>query len=237
MPAGGSVTISFGERDIAPGENESCHAGKYAVVAVADEGPGIPPEDQPRIFEPFFTTKIYGTGMGLAIVSRIARLHGGDVEFESRPGKGTEFRLYLPEGAPSGEDDRVSVAIDSPMANRTVLLVEDDSGILDLARRLLQAAGLRVLSAETGEGALGLWEIHRDEVDLLFTDIVLPGELSGRDLALKILTEKPSLPVLYTSGYSSAGYDQSYFTKANFLPKPFQPAVLREAVKGALAGL
>ncbi len=175
--------------------------------------------------------------MGLAIVQRIARFHGGVVEFDSRPGKGTEFRLSLPESSSLAEG-AISAPVESGLsvADHTVLLVEDDPGILELTRHLLQTQGIRVLSAETGEAAWKLWETHRDDVHLLFTDIVLPGALSGRDLALKILNDKPSLPVLYTSGYSSVGNDQSYFTQDNFLSKPFRPDALQAAVKSALAG-
>lgn len=236
MPAGGSVTISLAEREIVQGNRKSCSPGKYVVISVADEGPGIPHDAQARVFEPFFTTKNSGTGMGLAIVNRIARYHGGKVEFESEPGHGTTFRLWLPEGEmPCGEAIRPASAVDVPL-DRTVLLVEDDRGILELTRYLLQTAGLRVFSAETGEDALALWQAHRGEVDLLFTDIVLSGAISGRDLALKILADKPSLPVLYTSGYSSGGHEQAYITKANFLPKPFEPDALQCAVRDALAG-
>ncbi len=237
MDGGGKITVSCGEREVGPGERKSCGAGKYAIIAVADEGSGIRLEDQAGIFKPFYTTKHSGTGMGLAIVNRIALLHGGIVELESELGKGTEFRLWLPEIPPPADvAGNIPAAIDIPLTGRTVLLVEDDPGILDLTRYLLESDGLRVLSAETGEDALKLWKAHRDKVSLLFTDIVLPGELSGRDLALKILAEKPSLPVLYTSGYSSVGSDQSYFTNTNFLPKPFQPAVLQRIVRAALAG-
>jgi CheY-like chemotaxis protein len=169
-------------------------------------------------------------------VDRIARSHGGTVDFESEVGCGTEFRFWLPEVVTqSAAKAAAPVAPGVSLAGRTVLLVEDDPGILALTRYLLEADGLRVICATTGEEALALWEKHRDGVALLFTDIVLPGEISGRELALKILVENPVLAVLYTSGYSNLGNDQSYLTADNFLPKPFPPATMRNAVKSALA--
>jgi CheY-like chemotaxis protein len=228
MPQGGNVRISFPIR-------ESAGGGRQIGVSVADDGPGIDPADQPRVFEPFFTTKVSGTGMGLAIVDRIARSHGGAVEFESGVGRGTEFRFWLPEASHSTAAPAAPRSPQVSFAGRTVLLVEDDPGILALTRYLLEADGLHVVCAATGEEALELWNAHRGSVAMLFTDIVLAGELSGRDLALRLLAEKPTLPVLYTSGYSSLGNDQSYLTAENFLPKPFPPATMRNAVKAALA--
>jgi CheY-like chemotaxis protein len=112
--------------------------------------------------------------------------------------------------------------------------VEDDPGILALAKHLLETLGLRVLPAASGEEGLELWLSHRNEIELLFTDIMLPGALSGRDLALEILSQSPSLPVLYTSGYSSIENDQAYLTADNFLQKPFPPDAIERAVKLAL---
>jgi two-component system cell cycle sensor histidine kinase/response regulator CckA len=229
MPSGGRLRISFPARAKATG-------GRFVGIAVADEGEGISPDDRARVLEPFFTTKTYGTGMGLAIVDRIARSHGGMVDFDSEVGAGTEFRMWLPEAAtPEAKKPAAPVPLEVPLTGRGVLLVEDDSGILALTKYLLETEGLRVLPAATGEEALELWEKHRGTVALLFTDIVLPGDLSGRDLALRILADEPTLPVLYTSGYSQLGGDQSYFNAENFLPKPFPPAALRKAVRLALS--
>jgi CheY-like chemotaxis protein len=236
MPDGGKVTISCKAQTLSAGERKSCSPGRYIVICVADEGRGIPLEDRTGIFKPFFTTKNDGTGMGLAIVNRIARLHGGVVEFESELGKGTEFRIWLPEDTSVRKVEvRVPVVSAPPSSDRTILLVEDDPGILELTLYLLNSMGLRVLPAKNGEEALAHWQSHREEIGLLFTDIVLPGQLSGRDLALKLLADRPSLPVLYTSGYSNMDADQSYFTKSNFLSKPFQSTALQKAVRAALA--
>lgn len=229
MESGGCVRVSFPVRDAVSG-------GAGVGVAVADQGTGISADARGRVFEPFFSTKSHGTGMGLAIVDRIARSHGGAVDFESEPGRGTVFRLWLPEIVSQGGGKSAdATAPATPLAGRTVLVVEDDPGILALTRYLLEADGLRVLSAETGEEALEIWRRSHASIALLFTDIVLPGEMSGRELALKILSERPGLPVLYTSGYSSPGSDQSYLTADNFLSKPFQAGAMRNAVRGALS--
>jgi two-component system cell cycle sensor histidine kinase/response regulator CckA len=230
MPSGGRVRIDFAVREEVTG-------AKYAGLSVTDEGAGIASDDQGRVFEPFFTTKNHGTGMGLAIVDRIAKSHGGTVDFECMPGRGTQFRLWLPKGdsLQATEKAVAPAAPDVSMAGRTVLLVEDDPGILALTCQLLEADGLRVICATTAEGALAMFEKNREKVALLFTDIVLPGEISGRDLALKIFAQNPDLPVLYTSGNSNLGSDQSYLTAENFLPKPFPPGTMRNAVRLALA--
>ncbi len=230
MPAGGTLVIAFLERPAVPGSRV-----KSAGIMVRDQGEGIPHELHARIFEPFFTTKDYGNGMGLAIVDRIVRLHRGTVEFESAPGAGATFTIWLPEATPAASAMEVAPDdCETSLADRMVLLVEDDPGILALATHLLKVEGLRVLPASTGEEAWNLWQEHRVEIQLLFTDIMLPGEMSGSDLARKILAEQPGLPVLYTSGYSNVGLDQSYLRADNFLQKPFAADALPRAVKLAL---
>jgi CheY-like chemotaxis protein len=236
MPDGGTVTISCSSKELTAEVAPEGVAGRYAVVAVTDCGEGIPIEAREQIFEPFFTTKHSGTGMGLAIVNRVARIHGGAVDFISEIGRGTEFRLFLPESNPPEDEQATAGGISSEAAgDYTVLLVEDDPGILDLTRRLLESDGLRVLAAANGEEAMHIWKARSGEVDLLFTDIVLPGALSGREVAQAILEEKPTLPVLYTSGYSNAWEEKPVFQETNFLAKPFSPQALQTAVKSALA--
>ncbi|MDD5199744.1 MAG: ATP-binding protein [Terrimicrobiaceae bacterium] len=236
MPSGGKITLSSCERDLAAGEIDGCPPGPFVTVCVSDSGCGIPPEDQPMVFEPFFTSKSSGTGMGLAIVAQVARSHGGAVDFDSEPGRGTEFRMWIPEIDPPLDESRLAAGTHGIAPLRgTILLVEDDPGIRDLARQLLQANGLRVLMAATGEEAQEIWSAHRGEIQLLFTDLVLPGGLSGRDVALAILTDQPDLSVLYTSGFSSVWSDHSFLNESNFLPKPFHPTALRNAVMTSLA--
>lgn len=234
MPGGGRVSLSAAPRDLAADNPYALPAGVYVVVAVEDRGGGIAPEDREQLFEPFFTRKSTGTGMGLAIVAQVAQQHGGAVDFDTEMGRGTTFRLWLPAIAAPAPAVPLPVSAGEPPLSGTILLVEDDAGIRNLARQLLESAGLRVLSAANGAEALEQWRVHRDDIRLLFTDLVLPGELSGRDVAVAVLAERPTLPVLYTSGLSSEWSDRSFFTTANFLPKPFHPAALRRAVDAAI---
>lgn len=235
MPSGGKVTLQGWPETLPAGAVPGCAAGEYAAISVKDTGCGIEPEDRAKVFEPFYTSKATGTGMGLAIVRRIATLLGGAVTFESEPGRGTEFVLRIPRVAPPA----IFAALDPSAAEARrvsglILLVEDDPGIRALSRQLLEANGLAVLAAADGEEALAVWRARRDEISLLFTDLVLPGEYSGRDVAVKILAERPGLPVIYTSGFSSAWSDRSFFNETNFLPKPFHPDELRRAIVAAL---
>ncbi len=235
MPTGGKVTLSHGSRNPSGDEIPGGAAGRYAVLSVRDSGCGIAAKDRSRVFDPFFTSKSTGTGMGLAIVKQVAAAHRGVVTFESEPGAGTEFFLWIPEAEPPSAAAAVtSGGTELQPLSGLILLLEDDPAIRALARQLLEANGLTVLAAGTGEDALELWRRHRADVRLLFTDLVLPGGLSGRDVATRILADQPDLPVLYMSGFSSAWSDRSFFNATNFLAKPFHPAELRRAVVAAL---
>jgi len=237
MPTGGVVEITCREEILFEESGNGILPGDYAVVAVKDNGTGIDPENEPMLFEPFFTTKEFGTGMGLAIVKHVAEMHEGGVEFDTRPGGGTEFRLLIPcAQAPAADVQAPVVAKVEPLRSAAILLVEDDTNIRDLVRMLLTQVGMKVIEAGSGEAALQLWREHRDEVDLLFTDLVLPGEYSGRDLVLAILKERPDLPVLYTSGNVTMWENRTFLNDSNFLPKPFPPVALHDAVRNALAG-
>lgn len=227
MADGGQVTLAC--------EPRQRDGTGYVVIRVVDQGEGIRAEDQAHLFEPFFTKKATGTGLGLSIVANIVKEHCGTIEFDSQVGVGTEFRVWLPAApAAPGEALAVAPAADVPLEG-TILLVEDDPGIRALSRQLLENAGMKVVEAANGEEALAVWEKHQEVITILFTDLVLPGAMSGRDLAVALGERSPRLAVLYTSGYSSAWNDASFFNENNFLPKPFHPSELRQAVKRALA--
>jgi len=230
MPDGGEIVIGCDATTIGGASMVELH--------VRDEGVGILPEVRARMLEPFFTTKEGegGTGMGLYIVDQIVRRHGGSIEFEAAPVRGTLVRIFLPGSTRPAETPVLpEVAARETPETRTILLVEDDPGILHLTRFVLARAGYRVLDAETGEEALKVWTAHRDEVQLLLTDLVLPGKLSGRDIVLTVLAQKPGLPVLYTSGYAAAWDDHAFFNEAHFIPKPFHPDALLAKVAAALS--
>ncbi len=227
MADGGRVTLSC--------EPRRRDDADYVLIRVVDQGNGIPEEDRARLFEPFFTKKATGTGLGLSIVANIAAEHRGIVDFESTVGVGTEFRLWLPAApAEPGVAPVPIPVVDAPLSG-TILLVEDDPGIRALSRQLLTNAGMTVVEAANGPEALAAFDQHRDEVRVLFTDLVLPGTMSGRDLAVALLERSPQLAVLYTSGFSSAWNDATFFNENNFLPKPFHPAELRQAVRRVLS--
>jgi CheY-like chemotaxis protein len=206
---------------------------------VTDTGSGIPPDLLPHVFEPFYTTKESrdGAGLGLASVYGIAKQHQGWVEVESQTGQGTSFRAYFPASAgavlPSPE---ISARAPEPGCG-TILVAEDQENLRLLLNAVLASSGYRVIEAVNGVEALGLWRVHSREIDLLLTDMEMPGGLNGRELALALLAEKPDLPVIYSSGYSIALFGASSLLEegVNFLAKPYTPDRLIEIVRNTLA--
>lgn len=214
----------------------------YVRLTVADTGCGIPPEIRGKIFEPFFTTKAVGkgTGLGLATVYGIARQHGGICDLDTEVGKGTSFFVCLPAlESPEKPVDGVGTPGGGMNGgSETILLVEDDPSVASLVRMALEMVGYRVLEASSGVRALEVWRKHAAEVDLLFTDFVMPDGMTGRELANRLLAERPDLPVICTSGYSPdmAGRDfsDSSSERWRFLPKPFSCSSLLEMVRQTL---
>ena len=184
--------------------------GQYVQVSVADSGVGIPPEILDRVFEPFFTTKSVevGSGLGLAMVHGFVKQSGGHVRIYSEVGHGTTFKIYLPRltaaneaaASPVGEA-MVASPVARPGAGETILVVEDNDGVRAYAKSAIEELGYTVIEAGTADEALRSIE-DGARVDLLFTDVVLPGGFSGRQLSDKVLKLRPSLPVLFTTGYT-----------------------------------
>ena len=215
--------------------------GEYICLAVKDTGAGIPPQTLPRIFEPFFTTKDVGkgTGLGLATVYGIVQQHKGWVKVASTVGKGTVFQIFLPT-----IKDK-NVAQESQLAepkirggNETILVVEDEAPLRMLVRSFLERYGYKVIEAVSGAAAISLWDQHKDKIQLLLTDMVMPHGISGRELAERLLAERPTLKVIYSSGYSLAvvGTDMVLQEGINFLQKPYHPRKLAQAVRDCLDG-
>ena len=208
ISGGGTITVETSEHVIDE-DAASAHAevrpGRYVRIAVMDSGCGMSPEVTDRIFEPFFTTKApgEGTGLGLSTVYGIANRYGGFVTVYSEIGVGTTFKVYLPatddepESAVAGTPSEVSTM----PTGETVLLVEDEDAVRNACRRILERAGYRVLEANSGTQALA--ELASEPIDLLLTDVIMPGGLSGRDLANRLQQGQPDLPVLFMSGYSA----------------------------------
>jgi CheY-like chemotaxis protein len=192
-----------------------------------------------RIFEPFFTTKEAGkgTGLGLAAVFGIVQQHQGWINVSSQVGCGTTFRIYLPRLAAKSDQKSGQPALaDARGGNETILLVEDEVALRSSMRKALSQLGYRVLDSVSGVEAQKVWEQHRDEIDLLVTDLVMPGGINGKDLAKKFSRENPKLKVICTSGYSveMASRDYPLEEGVNFLAKPFGTHKLAQTVREKL---
>lgn len=242
MPLGGRLAIRISVLEVGTGDlikHPAGGAGRFVCLSMIDTGCGIEPENLPHIFEPFFTTKEVGrgTGLGLATVYGILKQHQGWVEVESELNVGTTFHVFFPgseEIAGAAEETAVQPAV--PGGTETILVVEDEHPVRDLVCKILKAYGYRVLEATTGTTALEVWREHRETVDLLLTDIVMPDGMTGRDLAEKVQADKPGLKAIFTSGYSAdiVGKDFILQEGLNFLQKPYPPQKLASAIRKCL---
>ncbi len=238
MPGGGSITITTAALTLAHADlsrHPQARHGLHVCLDIADTGCGMPPAVLERIFEPFYTTKEAGkgTGLGLSTVYGIVKQHGGWIEVVSEPGKGSRFRVFLPatdKAAPSLPPDLLAPV---PVATGgRILLVEDEAAVRKMAAKILRASGYEVLEAADGGEAVRVWERNPAGVDLLLTDVIMPGGVSGWELAKELTHRKPELKVLYTSGYNAeaAGYGMANQPNFEFLEKPYQPPALIQAV-------
>ena len=243
MPSGGVLTVRT--EDMMVDDNHlrlvpEAVSGRYVCLSVRDTGTGMDFQTRNKIFEPFFTTKDVGkgTGMGLATVYGIVKQHDGWVEVESEKGQGSTFKIYLPvsEEAAAPESRVVAFAPSPTGGGRTVLVVEDDPAVRSLVKEILLHNHYRVIAAEDGQEALELAREYREEIVLLLTDMVMPRGLTGRELATRLLAERPDLKVIYTSGYSPDLFDSSLALEEgiNYLPKPYNSTMLAEILRGAL---
>jgi PAS domain S-box-containing protein len=241
MPQGGRLTIETAnvmlDTEYA-GEHIDVMAGRFVLLTVGDTGIGMDAEVQEHLFEPFFTTKGpgKGTGLGLATCYGIVKQHGGYILPYSEPGRGTLMKVYLP---------RVDAPLDPPPSTEvhpnargeeTILLVEDEPAVRELAARVLRGQGYTVLEAGDGLEALRMVEQeHSTRIDLLVTDVVMP-RLGGSELAERLIAMRPNIRVLFTSGYTEDTVlrDGQLATGTHFLQKPFSPVVLAQKVRGIL---
>lgn len=226
MPDGGVLRIAAWQD---PGVGAApTLSGEFVTIEVSDTGQGVPPEVLPRVFEPFFTTKNGGpgSGLGLSQVHGFAHQSGGAVEMESQPGRGTIVRLYLPAVPADVQPVRAPAPTLQPATRHgSLLVVEDDVELARLAAELLESFGYGVKVAYRAKSALDL--LRRGEpVDLLFSDVVLPGGMNGFELARAVRRERPALPVLLTSGYSDA-FEAMQGEGLAFIVKPYRSEDLR----------
>jgi CheY-like chemotaxis protein len=238
MPSGGRLTISTAAAEVTTdnlNRNPEARLGRCVCISVADTGCGMPPEILSRIFEPFFTTKEVGkgTGLGLSVVYGIAKQHNGWIDVRTEIGKGSVFELYLPEGVPTQLLKKTTPEAKQLHGHETILLVEDEYVVCQLMCHLLCSAGYNVIEASNGPEAIAIWEAHASEIDLLLTDLVMPGGMTGHELSLALVKQKPTLRVIYTSGYTVDVGTQEQFA-GNFLPKPYRPQTLLETVRAVL---
>jgi len=240
MPNGGKLTIQT--QNTVVDENhrrgqQFIRPGNYVMLSVSDTGTGMDKETQSRIFEPFFTTKEKGkgTGLGLSTVYGIVKQSGGYVIVQSEPGRGSSFHIYLPQA--EGVAERHSApAIDAATSGtETILLVEDEESVRQLVRDTLTARGYRIIEADGGESGLAAAEKNSAKIDLVITDVVMPG-IGGRELVKQLIRTRPGIKVLYLSGYTEDAIvsEGSIESGTAFLQKPFSLQNLSRKVREVL---
>jgi two-component system cell cycle sensor histidine kinase/response regulator CckA len=241
MPKGGRLTVETVDVDLDAAyarDHVAVKPGPYVMLAVSDSGVGMSPETVAHIFEPFYTTKESGrgTGLGLSTVYGIVKQSGGYIWVYSEPGKGTTFKVYLPRVAEQVEAKPDAVEIpEAGKGSETILLVEDEEAVRELASRILFAKGYSVVAAKSTKEAEQLSEKYGGKIHLLLTDIIMPGT-SGRELARRITARHPRTRVLYMSGYTDNVLAQGGVLEAglSFLQKPFTPGALVQKVRDVL---
>jgi len=232
MPDGGVLAFTTGNVELDQAyaaRHTGARIGRYAMMRVADTGVGMPPDVQSRIFEPFFTTKAHdrGTGLGLAAVYGTVKQFGGYIEVESQVGRGTTFTIYLPRSDEPAQVPGPSRPVSAQVGNETILLVEDESGVRAFVKIALQRFGYRVVEADSAEAALILLRTFEGPIDLLLTDVVLPG-IDGRELATHVERDRPNTRILFMSGYARGlrTSDGRLDAGVQLLEKPFTAQAL-----------
>ena len=241
MPDGGRIVIEAANVDLDEGYcavHPYIVPGRFVMLSVSDTGHGMSEEVKAHIFEPFFTTKERGrgTGLGLATAYGMVKQSGGSIEVYSEAGIGTTFKIYLPhveeEASPSVKDDRPQ---EMRGGSEIVLLVEDEDIVRNLCIRILERLGYNVLQARNGAEAIALAQGYGDRIDLLLTDVVMPG-MNGAELARQLVLHNPRMKVLFTSGYTDDAIVRHGILEegVSFIGKPYTPSALAKKVRGVL---
>lgn len=241
MPEGGTLAVATRNADVCEAEaatNPDATAGPYVVMSISDSGTGMDLETQAHIFEPFFTTKPggLGTGLGLSTAYGIVTQSGGWIAVRTKPGEGSTFLVFLPRIRAAMAAESEVKPEPSPQGTETVLVVEDEAAVRALVAEVLRCSGYRVLTAESGEAALAVSARHDGPLDLLLTDLIMPG-ITGRELARRLQEARPPLKVLYVSGYAEdvIAHRGKLDGDVAFLAKPFAPEALLDKVREVIA--
>ena len=238
MPRGGKLTIGTSNASLHghAASDAGVAAGEYVMVSVNDTGMGMPADVRDRAFEPFFTTKGpgHGTGLGLSMVYGFVKQSGGHVEIESEIGQGTTIRLYLPRASREAEP-AAPVSTAMPKGDETILVVEDEPEVRAVVMHHVGGMGYQLLEAADATAALSILATPQT-IHLLFTDVVLPGGMSGRELAEEARRIRPGLKVLFTSGYTSDAivHHGRLDDGVDFLAKPYKRAELAQKLREVL---
>jgi len=233
MPHGGILSLTTSSEVLPEDASFPNSPRKFVVLQISDTGIGMPPEIKQRIFEPFFSTKDTGkgTGMGLAMVYGIVERAEGHISVESEPNQGTTFRIYLPLSTKKVVEPPVVTEALPSRGEGKLLLVEDEAGIRLMTRKYLESLGYTVLEAENASEALQIFHGQPREIDLIVTDIIMPG-MRGDDLVKEVRSEQPDVAAIFISGYADVG---NLGTEISILEKPFSFPELGRCVEDALA--
>ena len=240
MPNGGRLTVETGNVFLdrnSLGAQDEIRPGRYVMIAVSDNGAGIPASIRDKVFEPFFTTKGVGrgTGLGLSMVYGFVKQSGGHVRIDSEEGRGTSIKIFLPQATAQAEASTASQTSTVEGGRETILVVEDDALVRKYVTGQLQSLGYRTLEAANGAEALAI--VDSDvAVELLFTDVIMPGSMNGRALAEEAIKRRPALKVLFTSGYTENAILSNGCLPAGvlLLAKPYRKAALAHMVRQAV---
>ena len=241
MPDGGKIVIETANVDLDAGYcalHPYVKPGRFVMLSVSDTGTGMTDEVKAHIFEPFFTTKETGSGTGLGLAMTYGAVHqaGGTIEVYSEVGIGTAFKIYLPRiEEAAGEPEKDDRPADLPGGTETVLVVEDEDIVRNLCVRILEQLGYKVLHARNGTEAIAVAQGYGDRIDLLLTDVVMPG-MNGSELATRLVVRHPEAKVLFTSGYTDDAITRHGILDegVSFLGKPYTPSALARKVREVL---
>jgi CheY-like chemotaxis protein len=238
MPGGGHVYLETSNLSITTNDQKSPYMkpGKYVKISLTDTGVGMDEKTKARIFEPFFTTKAMGrgTGLGLAMVYGIVKGHNGYIDVYSEKGKGTTFNIYLPASEREAlKDVKTEEAIVT--GKETILLVDDEEGIIGVVKEMLEALGYQVLTAASGRGAVDVYERNKSKIDLVILDMIMP-EMGGGETFDRLKEINPEIKVVLASGYSINGEASGIMARGckGFIQKPARIAELSQRVRNVL---